>query len=64
VQDLKIVDKWTVLMNIIPNSGQMDCIDRDIAGGVEPTKAMDDLLAISLRCILPQNERPNIRQSL
>ncbi|XP_011025621.1 PREDICTED: probable inactive receptor kinase At5g10020 [Populus euphratica] len=41
---------------------QMDCIDRDIAGGEEPTKAMDDLLAISLRCILPQNERPNIRQ--
>ncbi|KAL3584068.1 hypothetical protein D5086_015129 [Populus alba] len=41
---------------------QMDCIDRDIAGGEEPTKAMDDLLAISLRCILPLNERPNIRQ--
>jgi hypothetical protein len=40
----------------------MDCIDRDIAGGEEPTKAMDDLLAISLRCILPLNERPNIRQ--
>uniref|UniRef100_A0A2K1R5A7 Uncharacterized protein n=1 Tax=Populus trichocarpa TaxID=3694 RepID=A0A2K1R5A7_POPTR len=61
-RDLKIVDRWTVLMNIIPCSGQMDCIDRDIAGGEEPTKAMDDLLAISLRCILPQNERPNIRQ--
>ncbi|KAF9678810.1 hypothetical protein SADUNF_Sadunf07G0074800 [Salix dunnii] len=41
---------------------RMDCIDRDIAGGEEPTKAMDDLLAISLRCILPLNERPNIRQ--
>uniref|UniRef100_A0A6N2LIS1 Protein kinase domain-containing protein n=1 Tax=Salix viminalis TaxID=40686 RepID=A0A6N2LIS1_SALVM len=41
---------------------RMDCIDRDIAGGDEPTKAMDDLLAISLRCILPLNERPNIRQ--
>ncbi|KAJ6995631.1 hypothetical protein NC653_012471 [Populus alba x Populus x berolinensis] len=27
---------------------RMDCIDRDIAGGEEPTKAMDDLLAISL----------------
>ncbi|KAI9164676.1 hypothetical protein LWI28_000126 [Acer negundo] len=40
----------------------MDCIDRDIAGGEEPSKAMDDLLAISLRCILPVNERPNIRQ--
>ncbi|KAL4354249.1 hypothetical protein GQ457_06G043400 [Hibiscus cannabinus] len=40
----------------------MDCIDRDIAGGEEHTKAMDDLLAISLKCILPVNERPNIRQ--
>ncbi|XVF61746.1 hypothetical protein PTKIN_Ptkin08bG0155200 [Pterospermum kingtungense] len=40
----------------------MDCIDRDIANGEEHTKAMDDLLAISLRCILPVNERPNIRQ--
>ncbi|GAV71742.1 Pkinase domain-containing protein/LRR_1 domain-containing protein/LRRNT_2 domain-containing protein/LRR_4 domain-containing protein/LRR_8 domain-containing protein [Cephalotus follicularis] len=40
----------------------MDCIDRDIAGGEEPSKAMDDLLAVSLRCILPINERPNIRQ--
>ncbi|KAL5555884.1 hypothetical protein UlMin_038120 [Ulmus minor] len=40
----------------------MDCVDRDIAGGEEPTKAMGDVLAISLRCILPVNERPNIRQ--
>lgn len=40
----------------------MDCIDRDIAGGEEPSKAMDDLLAISIRCILPVNERPNIKQ--
>ncbi|KAL3524695.1 hypothetical protein ACH5RR_013067 [Cinchona calisaya] len=40
----------------------MDCIDRDIAGGEEHSKAMDDLLAISLRCILPVNERPIIRQ--
>ena len=40
----------------------MDYIDRDIAGGEEPTKAIDDLLAISLRYILPLNERPNIRQ--
>ncbi|KAB2094288.1 hypothetical protein ES319_A02G146700v1 [Gossypium barbadense] len=40
----------------------MDCIDRDIASGEEHTKAMDDMLAISLRCILPVNERPNIRQ--
>ncbi|XP_020210943.1 probable inactive receptor kinase At5g10020 [Cajanus cajan] len=40
----------------------MDCIDRDIAGGEESSKEMDELLAISLRCILPVNERPNIRQ--
>lgn len=40
----------------------MDCIDRDIAGGEEHSKAMDDLLAVSLRCILPVHERPNIRQ--
>lgn len=40
----------------------MDCIDRDIACGEEHSKAMNDLLAISLRCILPVNERPNIRQ--
>ncbi|KAF7834233.1 putative inactive receptor kinase [Senna tora] len=40
----------------------MDCIDRDIAGGEESCKEMDALLAISLRCILPVNERPNIRQ--
>lgn len=41
---------------------RMDCIDRDIAGGEEPSKAMDDMLGVSLRCILPVNERPNIRQ--
>ncbi|KAL6993099.1 hypothetical protein U1Q18_011218 [Sarracenia purpurea var. burkii] len=42
----------------------MDCIDRDIAtaAGEEISRAMDALLAISLRCILPVNERPNIRQ--
>ncbi|KAJ4951475.1 hypothetical protein NE237_028307 [Protea cynaroides] len=40
----------------------MECFDRDIANGEEPTKAMDELLATSLRCILPVNERPNIRQ--
>ncbi|XP_061372595.1 probable inactive receptor kinase At5g10020 isoform X2 [Gastrolobium bilobum] len=40
----------------------MDCIDRDIAGGEDSSKEMDELLAISLRCILPVNERPNIRQ--
>lgn len=42
----------------------MDCMDRDIAGGEEQSKAMDDMLAVSLRCILPVNERPNIRQVL
>ncbi|GER48975.1 leucine-rich repeat receptor-like protein kinase [Striga asiatica] len=43
----------------------LDCIDRDIAGGEEEhTKAMDDLLEVSLRCVLPVNERPNIRQIL
>lgn len=40
----------------------MDCIDRDIAGGEESYKEMDQLLATSLRCILPVHERPNIRQ--
>lgn len=39
----------------------IDCFDRDIAGAEEAPKAMDELLAISLRCILPVNERPNIR---
>ncbi|KAF8411545.1 hypothetical protein HHK36_004099 [Tetracentron sinense] len=39
-----------------------ECFDRDIAGGEESLKAMDELLAISLRCILPVNERPNSRQ--
>lgn len=42
----------------------MDCIDRDISGGEEHSKAMDDMLAVSLKCILPVNERPNIRQVL
>ncbi|KAL4644171.1 hypothetical protein ACB092_02G145000 [Castanea dentata] len=41
---------------------RMDCVDRDIAGGEEPSNAMDELLGVSLRCILPVNERPNIRQ--
>ncbi|THG00658.1 hypothetical protein TEA_010158 [Camellia sinensis var. sinensis] len=40
----------------------MDCIDRDIAAGEEHSRAMDEMLAISLRCILPVNERPNMRQ--
>ncbi|KAI4365462.1 hypothetical protein MLD38_021447 [Melastoma candidum] len=39
----------------------IDCIDRDIAGGEEQT---EELLAISLRCILPESERPNIGQVL
>ncbi|GAB4848341.1 hypothetical protein Ancab_003033 [Ancistrocladus abbreviatus] len=39
-----------------------DCIDREISGGEEPLKEMDDMLGISLRCILPVNERPDIRQ--
>lgn len=42
----------------------MDCIDRDIASGEEHLKAMDDMLAVSLKCILPVNERPNIKQVL
>ncbi|XP_038881425.1 probable inactive receptor kinase At5g10020 [Benincasa hispida] len=41
---------------------RMDCIDRDIIVGEEPSKAMDELLAVSLKCIRPVNERPNIRQ--
>ncbi|KAL6518527.1 hypothetical protein OROGR_019029 [Orobanche gracilis] len=43
---------------------RMDCVDRDIAGGEEQSKATDEVLAASLRCILPVNERPNIRQVL
>ncbi|KAI3747422.1 hypothetical protein L6452_09879 [Arctium lappa] len=42
----------------------MDCIDRDIAGGEQQSKAMDDLLEVSLRCILTLTERPNMRQVL
>ncbi|XP_076887888.1 putative inactive receptor kinase At5g10020 [Bidens hawaiensis] len=42
----------------------MDCIDRDIAGGEQQSKAMDDLLEVSLRCILPVTERPTVRQIL
>ncbi|KAI7755550.1 hypothetical protein M8C21_014091 [Ambrosia artemisiifolia] len=42
----------------------MDCIDRDIAGGEQQSKAMDDLLEVSLRCILPLTERPTVRQIL
>ncbi|VVB13904.1 unnamed protein product [Arabis nemorensis] len=43
---------------------RMDCIDRDIAGGEEFSKAMDDALAVAIRCIVSINERPNIRQVL
>ncbi|CAM8915784.1 unnamed protein product [Rhodiola kirilowii] len=52
---------WVKLCN---QAGRgIDCIDRDIAdGGEEPTRAMDEFLAIAVRCILPDNERPNIRQ--
>jgi serine/threonine protein kinase len=38
-----------------------DCFDRDIAGLEESPRVMDELLAISLRCILPVNERPNMK---
>ncbi|KAL8151894.1 hypothetical protein V2J09_021702 [Rumex salicifolius] len=41
---------------------RMDCIDRELYGVEEPSKAMDDLLVLSLKCILPANERPNIHQ--
>lgn len=42
----------------------LDCIDRDIADGEEHSRAMDEVLSVSLRCILPVNERPNMRQVL
>ncbi|CAN6176286.1 unnamed protein product [Urochloa humidicola] len=38
-----------------------DCFDRDISGLEESQRIMDELLAISLRCILPVNERPNMK---
>ncbi|CAH2073323.1 unnamed protein product [Thlaspi arvense] len=43
---------------------RMDCIDRDIAGGEELSKAMEDALAVAIRCIVSVHERPNIRQVL
>ncbi|CAF2353680.1 unnamed protein product [Brassica napus] len=43
---------------------RMDCIDRDIAGGEEFSKTMEDALAIAIKCIASVNERPNIRQVL
>lgn len=41
-----------------------DCFDREIAGLEEAPRAMDELLAVSLKCIQPVNERPNIRTVL
>ncbi|XP_008811220.1 probable inactive receptor kinase At5g10020 [Phoenix dactylifera] len=38
-----------------------DCFDRDITGLEEAPRVMDELLSVSLRCILPPNERPSIR---
>ncbi|KAK9713337.1 hypothetical protein RND81_06G020600 [Saponaria officinalis] len=40
---------------------RMDCVDRDIERSEESSRKIDDMLGISLRCILPVNERPNIR---
>ena len=37
-----------------------ECFDRDMVEETAP-KAMDDLLEVSLRCILPVNERPSVR---
>ncbi|XXG87577.1 hypothetical protein AAC387_Pa11g2232 [Persea americana] len=49
-------------VRLCANEGRgLDCFDRDITGAEESLKAMDELLAISVRCILPVNERPNIR---
>ncbi|XP_072972466.1 probable inactive receptor kinase At5g10020 [Typha angustifolia] len=41
-----------------------DCFDRDITGLEEAPRVMDELLAISLRCISPVNERPDIKTVL
>ncbi|XP_026665861.2 probable inactive receptor kinase At5g10020 [Phoenix dactylifera] len=38
-----------------------ECFDKDIADGEAATKVMEELLAVSLRCILPVKERPNIK---
>ncbi|XP_058084549.1 probable inactive receptor kinase At5g10020 [Magnolia sinica] len=49
-------------VQLCANEGRgVDCFDRDIAGAEGTPKAMDEMLAVSLRCILPVNERPNIR---
>lgn len=39
-----------------------DCVDRDLFEGEELSKAVDDLLVLSIKCIRPVNERPNIQQ--
>ncbi|KAM0936849.1 putative protein kinase RLK-Pelle-LRR-III family [Dioscorea sansibarensis] len=41
-----------------------ECFDRDIAGLEGASKAMEELLALSLTCILPVTERPNMRAVL
>ncbi|KAF3795269.1 putative inactive receptor kinase [Nymphaea thermarum] len=38
-----------------------ECYDRDIFHGEEYPKEVDEVLTISLRCIRPVNERPDIR---
>jgi hypothetical protein len=38
-----------------------DCFDRDITSLEECPRVMEELLAVSLRCILPVNERPNMK---
>ncbi|XP_077249979.1 leucine-rich receptor-like protein kinase family protein [Tasmannia lanceolata] len=49
-------------VRLCSNEGRgIDCFDREIAGLEESPKAMDELLAVSLRCTLPVNERPHIR---
>ncbi|KAK1277562.1 putative inactive receptor kinase [Acorus gramineus] len=39
----------------------MECFDRDIMGLGEAPEAAEELLAVSLKCILPVDERPNMR---
>ncbi|KAJ4764724.1 Leucine-rich receptor-like protein kinase family protein [Rhynchospora pubera] len=38
-----------------------DCFDRDITGLEENSRVLDELLQISLRCISPVNERPDMK---
>ncbi|XP_075474102.1 putative inactive receptor kinase At5g10020 [Primulina tabacum] len=51
---------WVRLYN--QEGRRMECMDGDITGGEQQSKAIDDMLDVSLRCILPVNDRPNIRQ--